>query len=181
MQEAEKRVKSEKPSDRAELIYLCRGMHNVRLPASTTSQVHCPACASGMQAEGNPSRCLDCYNVSNAMQTASDIGSFSMLVDRLCLLEASLMWLRCTFAWPRLADDMHPRYLSLYLQRWSTWCLMLLQVQAASEFLERAHPLHYVAPVRKSSVQHEFCDMLCAILGACVKADMPRSGWQLRV
>lgn len=49
-----------------------------------------------------------------------------------------------------------------------------VQVQAATAFLSRAHPLNYVAPIRKSSVQHAFCDMLIAILGVCVKADSPR-------
>lgn len=38
-QEVEKRVHSEKPSDRSELLQLCEGMQFVRLPAATTQEV----------------------------------------------------------------------------------------------------------------------------------------------
>jgi len=50
------------------------------------------------------------------------------------------------------------------------------QVEAATDFLVRMHPLRHVAPVRKSQVQHALCEALAAILGAAVREDLPWCG-----
>ncbi|CAL8468215.1 g7754 [Coccomyxa elongata] len=49
------------------------------------------------------------------------------------------------------------------------------EVSAATEFLNRMHPLRHVAPVRKSQVQHAICELLCAILKPNAADDYPRS------
>lgn len=50
----------------------------------------------------------------------------------------------------------------------------VLQLREATEFLERAHPLQYVAPVRKSQVQHALTEMLTSILAPHVRSDALR-------
>lgn len=50
----------------------------------------------------------------------------------------------------------------------------MVQVSAATDFLNRMHPLRHVAPVRKSQVQHAICELLCAILKPNAVEDRPR-------